>query len=84
MERYINETLQKKKHITNMEILNIIISYIIIGICVSFLTDLQRDWLMRKEMFEQELYDNWGILERIFVVVLWPMAVIIYIKGFIE
>ena len=67
-----------------MEILNIIISYIIIGICVSFLTDLQRDWLMRKEMFEQELYDNWGILERIFVVVLWPMAVIIYIKGFIE
>lgn len=67
-----------------MEILQYILTYLIIGIFVSFLTDLQRDWLMKRELFDKELYNNWGILERIFVVVLWPFAVIIYIKGFIK
>ena len=67
-----------------MEILPFILHYIIIGIAVSFLTDIQRDFLVKRGLFDQDLYDKWGISERIIVITLWPMAVIIYIKGMLK
>ena len=67
-----------------MEILNYTISYLLSGIFVSFILDLQQDHMTKKGIMEQEFRDNWGIAERLIVILLWPIAIIIFLKALLK
>jgi len=66
-----------------MEILNYIITYLVIGVTMSFCFDLWLEAFMSK--MKEEITDfDWGWMERFFVILLWPYAIFLLIKGIIK
>ncbi len=67
-----------------MEILQFILSYLLIGVCISFLVDISFGTI--REKFESEDDDEfeWGNVERIVIILIWPYAIILLIKGILK
>ncbi len=63
-----------------MEILNYIITYLAIGVTISLCFDLTLETFMSK-MKEEIPEFEWGWVERFFVILLWPYAIFLLIKG---
>ena len=66
-----------------MEILQFILSYLLIGVCISFLVDISFGTIREKLESEDDEF-TWGNLERIVIILIWPYAIILLIKGMIK
>ena len=58
-----------------------ILTYLIIGVIVSFIVDLLQDHLTEKGLLDPEIKESWGWSERCICIILWPMAIIMFMKG---
>ena len=61
--------------------MNLIIMYFLIGVLCSFLVDLLQDKLSNMGALPPEVRDTWGWTERIICILLWPYAIVSFIKG---
>ncbi len=66
-----------------MEILQFILSYLLIGVCVSFLVDISFSTIREKLELEDDEFE-WGNVERIVIILIWPYAIILLIKGILK
>ncbi len=66
-----------------MELLQYIITYLLIGVAISFLVDISFDNIRGKLEYEDEEFE-WGNVERLVIILIWPYAIILLIKGMIK
>ena len=64
--------------------MNLIITYLLIGLLVSFLLDLTQEKLIEKGYLDPEIKDSWGWTERCICIVLWPYGLYIFINAFLN
>ena len=66
-----------------MEILQYIASYLFIGICISFLVDISFGTIREKLESEDDEFE-WGNVERLVIILIWPYAIFLLIKGILK
>ena len=66
-----------------MEILQYILSYLLIGVCISFLIDISFGTIREKIESNDDEF-AWGNVERIVIILIWPYAIILLIKGILK
>jgi hypothetical protein len=64
--------------------MNFIITYLFVGIVIAFLVDLLQDGLVKRDALPQEIKENWGLVQRLIVICLWPYAIVKFIEGLIK
>jgi hypothetical protein len=67
-----------------MAILQGIFGYLMVGIGFSFVLDLMNDYLFRHDLQEKDLFEQWGILQRIVLITFWPIGMLIFILSLIR
>ena len=59
------------------------INYLIIGICCAIFTDIVVNSVKNHPLVE-EAKEAWGMEGRLLVILLWPLALFIFLKAFFE
>ena len=59
------------------------INYLIIGICCAIFTDIVVNSVKDHPLVE-EAKEGWGMQGRLLVILLWPLALFIFLKAFFE
>ena len=68
-----------------MEILNYIMWYLFIGTIFTFLVDVINNWLSSNAHridYIPPTDEDWGMVERIVSIILWPFAMYVFIAAF--
>ena len=64
--------------------MNLIITYLLIGVLVSFLIDLIQDNLVKKGYLDPEIQESWGWQERCICIAIWPYGLYVFITAFLN
>ncbi len=66
-----------------MEILQWISIYLMIGVIFTMSVDMMTQFLHRQSKIDYEApnMDEWGIVERILCISLWPIGLYVFIRG---
>ena len=66
-----------------MEILQWVASYLMIGVVFTFLVDMMTQFLHKQSRvnYEAPSMDEWGIVERLLCIILWPLGMYVFLRG---
>ena len=62
--------------------MNLIFTYIVIGVFISFIVDILRGSLIERGLVDED--EKWNWTERIIVIILWPWALWVFIKNVLK
>lgn len=64
--------------------MNLIITYLLTGVLVSFLIDLLQDRLVRIGYLDPKIQESWGWIERCICIAIWPYGIYVFINAFLN
>ena len=64
--------------------MNLIITYLFIGVVVSFLIDLLQEKLTEKGYLDPEIKETWGWTERCICIAIWPYGLYVFFNAFLN
>ena len=66
-----------------IEILQWISVYLMIGVVFTFCVDMMTQFLHRqsKVQYQAPSMDEWGVIERLICIALWPIGLYVFIRG---
>ena len=64
--------------------MNYLLLYLTIGLVHSILLDIMREFLGKRGLIPQDIYEEWNWVMRTIAIIIWPWAIYKFIRGLIK